>query len=390
MRAAWWCVWLTACGGWGLGEPVAPTPPPADIPPPTPSPDPDPPAAVPDQAAEDVFRVAVGSCYDQHRPDGTWQSVLSLRPDLYVAAGDNVYADVEIVDGVMRFLADPQRVRDAYATLGADPGWQKLADAVPIIAVWDDHDYGLNDAGADLPFADESQQAFLDFFEVPGDDPRRQRPGVYAASTTQVDGLTIQVLTLDTRRFRSRLVKERGRPRGTGPYAPDPDPQKTLLGEDQWRWLEQRLEEPADLRLIVSGIQVLPVGHRFERWDELPHERRRLIDLISRTRAQGVVLLSGDRHFGSLYTLPSRAQAGPEGGPYPLWELTSSSLNKSFGGLPDERAPLRIGPQVAVENIGLVDVDPQARTVRLALVDKQGAVQTEQTIALDTLRTHAP
>lgn len=382
MRSMGWCILVaassTACG-WLSTTPADPPTPAQAAPPPAGS-------VATEPEADPGFRIALGSCYDQTAPDDTWDAVLALKPDLYIAAGDNVYADTEVVDGVLRFLADPQRVRDAYAALAVEPGWRRLVANVPVLAVWDDHDYGLNDAGAELPFADESQDAFLDFFRVPADDPRRFRPGIYSATRKTIDDLTVQVILLDTRRFRSPLVKQRGRPAGTGPYAPDPDTTKTMLGETQWAWLADQLRAPADLRLIVSGIQVLPTGHRFERWDELPHERERLLDLIGTTEARGVIFLSGDRHFGSVYR-----RAPSETGPgYPLWELTSSSLNKSFGGLPDEMAPLRVGPQVPVENIGLVDLDPAARAVRLALVDKQGAVVTEQTIPLDTLSPRTP
>jgi alkaline phosphatase D len=98
-----------------------------------------------------------------------------------------------------------------------------------------------------------------------------------------------------------------------------------MLGEAQWAWLAERLREPADLRLVVSSIQVLAEGHGWERWGNLPGERARLFDLIGATGANGVVLLSGDRHIGGLYREPA-------GVPYPLTEITSSGINQVFPG----------------------------------------------------------
>ena len=93
--------------------------------------------------------------------------------------------------------------------------------------------------------------------------------------------------------------------------------------------------QPADLRLIVSSIQFLAEGHGWERWGNLPRERRRLIDLIAATRANGVVFLSGDRHLSALYEETT-------GVPYRLVEITSSSLNQPYRNA-REAGPNRIG-----------------------------------------------
>ncbi|MEL6181267.1 MAG: alkaline phosphatase D family protein, partial [Myxococcota bacterium] len=154
------------------------------------------------------------------------------------------------------------------------------------------------------------------------------------------------------------------------------------LGEAQWEWLEDELRKPADVRLLVSTVQVIADGHGWERWGLLPRERKRLYDTIARTQAAGVVLLSGDRHQGALYSYT------PEGG-YPLYELTSSSLNLSFGGA-DEAGPHRIGAMFAPENYGLIEFDWETRTIALRLHDLKGAKVIEQMIALKTLAVKAP
>ena len=98
----------------------------------------------------------------------------------------------------------------------------------------------------------------------------------------------MQVILLDTRSFRSPLrpTDQRGAP-GKERYLPDPDPAKTMLGEAQWAWLRAQLQQPAELRLIVSSIQVLAEGHGWERWGNLPRERERLFELIAATGAEG-------------------------------------------------------------------------------------------------------
>lgn len=86
-------------------------------------------------------------------------------------------------------------------------------------------------------------------------------------------------------------------------YLPDTDPEssETILGEEQWAWLEEQFSQPATVRVVVASFQLAVVGHGFERWGLLPAELQRFYDLIESTRANGVVILSGDRHIGAIY-----------------------------------------------------------------------------------------
>ena len=218
---------------------------------------------------------------------------------------------------------DPESYRRAYAKLGAKPGFQAIRARAKTLAIWDDHDYGENDAGADYPAKEEAKAAFLEFFEIPRSSPRWSRPGLYDAASFGQAPRRLQIVLLDTRSFRDPLrAKAPELPHGLDVYAPHQDPATTLLGESQWLWLEERLRESADLRLIVSSIQVLPEDHRYESWSNFPHERRRLLDLVVRTGANGVVFLSGDRNLAEV----SRVRDGG----YPLYEVTSSPMTQLF------------------------------------------------------------
>lgn len=312
------------------------------------------PAAAIELPADTVLqRIAFGSCADQNRPQPFWSPILAFKPQLFLMIGDNVYGDVS--SGALTEL------RAAYDRLAAIDGFRRLRANVPVLATWDDHDYGANDAGADFPYRAGVTRLFREFWGVPASD----RDGIYDAHMFGPPGRRLQVILLDTRSFRSELrpTDRRGAP-GKERYLPDPDPAKTMLGAAQWAWLEQQLRQPADLRLIVSSIQVLADGHGYERWGNLPTERRRLIDLIGATRANGVVFVSGDRHIGALYLRI-------DGAPYPLYEITSSSLNRPVGAS-SEVGPHQLGPVYAKENFGVIEIDWQNGGVTLALRDNRG------------------
>ncbi|MBH25247.1 MAG: phosphodiesterase [Myxococcales bacterium] len=334
---------------------------------------------------ERLTRVMLASCNDQDKPQDFWGQLQSEQPDLFIYGGDNVYGDIrKKPDGTIEFLdGDMERLAETYQTLGASPEFQEFRANIPILPIWDDHDYGKNDAGADFPFKKEAEALFLDFWEVPADDARRQREGLYRAWMFGEAGERVQIILLDTRTFRGPLKET---PRRNAPgmerYVPDPESSATVLGEAQWAWLEAELKKPADVRLLVSTIQVIADGHGWERWGLLPRERQRLYDTIVRSRAAGVVILSGDRHQGALYRIT------PEGG-YPLYELTSSSLNLSFGG-GEEAGPHRIGDMFAPENYGLIEFDWAAREIRLRLLDLKGAPVMEQKISMKDLNFKTP
>src|SRR5262245_15692547 len=88
-------------------------------------------------------RVAFGSCFDQTKVEQpVWDGVLAAKPDLFLFGGDNVYCPPEYSRGAL------QR---AYAQAAASPGLTRVRNTIPHMALWDDHDYGLNDGGADFP-----------------------------------------------------------------------------------------------------------------------------------------------------------------------------------------------------------------------------------------------
>jgi alkaline phosphatase D len=319
-----------------------------------------------------LTRIAVGSCARQDRPQPIWDAVVAARPELFLFLGDNIYGDSE----------DVNVLRAKYEQLGAVPGFAKLRAACTVLATWDDHDYGANDAGREFPAKAESQRLFLDFFGEPPDSPRRARQGVYSARTFGPAGKRVQVILLDTRYFRSPLHRKAERQPGTGPYDASPDADATVLGEAQWAWLAERLREPAELRVIGSSIQVVASDHGWEKWANFPREQARLYALLREAKAGGVVIVSGDRHAAEL-------SVERELGPYPLYDLTASSINNPLKPTDTvEGNARRLGEVYRGENFGLITIDwddPDPR-VRLTVNGIDGTEQIEHSFRLSELR----
>jgi len=321
-----------------------------------------------------IRRIAFGSCAKESNPQPIWDAIVESNPELFLFIGDNIYGDSMEVD----ILAAK------WKALGTKPGYQKLKATCQILATWDDHDYGWNDAGAEYPLKRESQKLFLDFFDEPADSPRRRQEGIYDARLFGPNGQRIQVILLDTRYHRSRLLKgrnleERGEGR-SGPYLPNPDPGATMLGATQWKWFEEQLKMPAQLRIIATSIQLLSNEHRYEKWGNLPLERDRFLNLLKKIRPDGVIVISGDRHTSEF----SRIDLGLG---YPVYDITSSSLNQRHRWR-SEINPYRVGGMYYDENFGMINVDwsEDDPTVRMQIRDIQGRVAIQFRHRLSELR----
>ncbi|BCX46765.1 hypothetical protein HAHE_06730 [Haloferula helveola] len=306
---------------------------------------------------EAVTKIAFGSCFDpRDKVDTAFDGVLAQKPDVFVFLGDNIYGDT----------ADMDVLRKKYAELEAVDGFRKVRETSTLLATWDDHDYGINDGGKSYSKRKESQQIFLDFFKDPADSPRRKREGVYASYTFGPVGKRCQILLLDTRYFRDEIPrsKEKRKPRTVGWYRPVDDPSLTLLGETQWAWLERQLKVPADVRIIASSIQVLAVEKGMENWGNVPHEQRRLFELLRKHRADHTVAISGDVHFAEL----SKTQIGS----YPFYDMTSSGLSHTNRGWASADNSLRVGKSHFQRNAGLVEIDWEGKKLELAAVGEDG------------------
>ncbi len=316
-------------------------------------------------SAEPVNTIAFGSCFRETRAAPIFDTIFKAAPDVFIFLGDNGYIDP----------TDQSMLDAGYARLGQIPALKNLMTQTKVLATWDDHEFGINDAGKENPIKIESQKAFLDFWGDAPNSARRGRPGVYESYSFGPEGRRVQVILLDTRYFRDALeIAPDVKPKT---YVSSTNPAATILGREQWAWLEEQMKQPCDVRIIASSIQVIPQEHRFEKWLNFPLEQKRLFDLIGKTQTADsttrTILISGDRHSGEF-------SVAKDVSPKPIYEVTSSSLNNSSGKFKQEPNRYRQGPLITVNHFALMRFDWASKAVVVELVGEDGTVLSSMKI----------
>ena len=290
----------------------------------------------------DLIKLGLGSCLDQDFPQPIWNSIEKENLNYFIFLGDNVYGDSP--DGSL------DRLKSAYQN-------QKsllpaFLDDINILSIWDDHDYGLNDGGRDYIFKKESQKMFLNFWEIPEDDIRSKQEGIYFSEDKTFFDKKFKFIFLDTRYFRSELLGLKGK------YAKNESPNSTMLGINQWEWLEKELDGYFDFLIIFSSIQIIPQDHGFEKWSNFPNERIKFFSMIDKY-INKTLLVSGDRHRGGIYKKNG------------FFEITASSLNKP-GSLFFETDKYLLGKTYRQENYGVIEISKN--NIDVILKDKAGKI----------------
>lgn len=317
-------------------------------------------------------RIAFGSCANQERSQPILDVARNYSPQLFIYLGDNIYGDT----------FDMEVLQTKYRQLWSKPEFQRLREEVTVLSVWDDHDYGADDAGAEYPMKTQSRAIFLDFWHVPDQSPRRQRPGIYGAHRFQAGNKILQIILLDTRSFRSPLEQNPEElPLGSvykNAYRPINDTERTMLGAAQWTWLEQQFRKPADIRIVASSIQFAHSYNGWESWNNLPNEQQRMLNLIQATNANGVIFISGDVHWGEISRRPV-----PDG--YPILDVTASGLTEDWHTI--EPNHYRVESPVAENHFGMIDIDWERRRATLMIIDVQARTRIHHSVPLSVLRS---
>nr|WP_299384200.1 alkaline phosphatase D family protein [Allomuricauda sp.] len=333
------------------------------------------PISEPSASVSQTTKIAFGSCGHEDHPLPIFNTVVAHKPDLFIFLGDNIYGDTQNMD----------TLRAKYQMLGNKATYKNLKAHMPIIATWDDHDYGWNDIGKSYAHKEESKEIFMEFFEEPENSERRNHAGIYHSYIHEYGEHKLQIIMLDGRTFRDDLLPYEGQFDDDKrydfyhkDYAPHTDASTTLLGEQQWTWLENELKQIADIRIICSGTQFGIEWNGYEAWANFPYEQQRMLDLIQKTKANGIFFISGDVHYSEISKLETDF--------YPIFDFTSSGLSSTWKyATPNKN---RIEGAIMDNHFGLITIDwaRENTEIKMETWDIHDNQRIEYTIPLQSIQ----
>jgi alkaline phosphatase D len=220
------------------------------------------------------------------------------------------------------------------------PVLQKLLAAMPQYAIWDDHDFGPNNAGAGFILKDHSKKIFDNYWCNPssGEDGK----GTY----TKLSYGDIDIFMLDCRYFRSddelpSIIDGK------------PNAAKQMYGAQQLRWLENALvTSTATFKFIATGSQVLNPMSSGDCLRHFPADYEALMEMLKRNKTSGVIFLTGDKHHSEIIREERT-------GIYPLYDITSSAYTSGISKVRGKElaSPARVaGTLVEAHNFSKISV----------------------------------
>ena len=326
-------------------------------------------SSLPLKQKEVITKIAFGSCNKQYKKQNIWKTIKKDEPNLFIFLGDNVYADTE----------DMERMKSRYDDLWTNPVFRSFRQDIPLLATWDDHDYGKNDAGKEYLQKEGSKSIFLNYFDPLNEERKNQKGGIYTSYLLGPEGKRLHIILLDTRWARSKLKKYsfisnlfKRQFIGMGPYRPSQNQKATILGKDQWLWLEKEFRKKADLRIIGTSIQALADFTGWEAWANIPHERKRLLNLIQSYSETPTFLISGDVHRGEIAQVQLNESMS-------ILEVTSSGLTHTTSKIPPNKN--RIYKPILKPHYGLINID-WGSNITFNLKGKNGQIYRKHRVDL--------
>jgi alkaline phosphatase D len=242
----------------------------------------------------------------------------------------------------------------------AQPIYQKFMASMPQYFIWDDHDFGPNDAGLAYILKNDSREIFKNYTLNPtyGSDNK----GIY----TQISYGDVDVFLTDDRYFRSEIDIDDS-------IDGKPNPSKHFFGNEQIEWLQNALLfSKANFKIIVVGSQVLNPLNNFECMRKYSYDYSQVLNFITHYKIPGVVFFTGDRHHSEVVKMEQPNM-------YTLYDVTISPYTSGISKVRDAEVtnPYRIaGTLVEAQNFGKISVtgEKATRTLQVDFVGIKGEI----------------
>jgi len=309
-----------------------------------------------------AFTVALGSCTYVNEPAydrpgtpygggyGIFDAIATKQPDVMLWLGDNIYLrepDWGTRSGYLH----------RYTHTRSLPEMQRLLRTGAHYAIWDDHDYGPNDADGSWIHGDMA----LECFDLFWPNPTCGAPGVKGAITS-FSHADVDFFLLDNRSHRV--------PGNVSTSAPG------MLGDAQIDWLMRALKySDAAFKVVAVGSQVLNSAAIYETYATMGAERERLLKRIEDEGLRNVVFLTGDRHFTELSSV--KLKDGRT-----LYDLTCSPLTSGVHKPKEVNANRVDGTLVEQRNFATLSFSGvrKERVMTMRVFDAEGQLLWERAI----------
>lgn len=297
------------------------------------------------------FSFAIGSCFYINDDllditatplGGEYHIIESIReksPNFMLWLGDNTYYRQGDYDSRYGMYYRQTHTRNL-------PELQKFLSSQPHYAIWDDHDFGINDAHWNYPLKKDALEIFKAFWPS-----NSYGAGQTEGTTSYFRWQDCDFFLLDNRWYRT-VNRSRG----------------SILGEQQTKWLlESLLESKATYKFVAIGGQFLSNLKIFENHANYENERQEIIDFIDTHNITGVVFLSGDRHHSEISRMIT--QKGTI-----IYDITSSALTSKTYNNEKEANTLRVpGSMIGVRNFAVLEIkgSPKSRSLQVHYYDSE-------------------
>lgn len=286
------------------------------------------------------FTIAAGSCayindeggYDRlnSKPYGgqyqIFESIYEQHPDLFIWLGDNIY--LRETDWTSR-----TGIHHRWTHTRSTPEMRAMLATMPNYSIWDDHDYGPNNAGWDFWNKQVTTEGF-NLFSGNASAGLPEIPGIF----TFFNWGDVNFYLLDNRTHRSNDDMIEG----------NPEHPRTLLGKEQIDWLINSLKYrngqsqssyPSTFNIVCLGNQLLN-PYSSDSYINYKKEFSYLTQRILEEKISGVVFVTGDVHYSEVN---QREFTTDEGNPHTLLEITTSPLTSgSWAGADAKQNPYRL------------------------------------------------
>ena len=302
------------------------------------------------------FTVAAASCARLGSNGAVYEAIVAAEPDLFMATGDLFYAD---------YVETAAHFTHAYGSSLSQPAQAHLYASVPIAYVWDDHDYGRNNSDRTSPTRSLALDAYAQ--NVPH-YPLAQNDAVYQAFTIG----RVQFVMLDDRSHRDP---------GADPDGPD----KTMLGDQQVAWLQDRLLNPGTgtaMTVIVSQVPWVAAPEAgADHWGGYTYERQLIADFISTNGIDNVLMVAGDAHMVAIDDGSNTDYSAAGNASFPLLQAAALDRPGSVKGGPYSEGAFPGGGQFGL--IAVTDTGGPTIGIQLSGIDWAGNTRVEYSYTVD-------